>query len=241
MKNSITLLSSFAKDVVLRDGKVVSNQIGGPAFFISNVFASEGVSFAIQSPKQPVVVEISVTKDGEVGKISERPEQMSVQFSGMKTPALVISTLLDEFRLNKISEYAGRVFLDVQGYVRDGNVFGKKKFWEPTEEIIDAIFCLKGTEEELRFVSKRLLDKVSILLRTKGKRGCEIVMNGKQYSFFPPEIVVSDDTIGAGDTFFASFISAFLKTEDVSQSSKYAMEKTAEFLKNKNHHPPNSL
>lgn len=241
MKNNITLFSSFAKDIVFKDGKVISTQIGGPAFFISNVFVSEGVLFDVQSPKQPVSVEIFVTKDGEFGKIPERPERMPVVFSEIKTSAIVLSTLLDEFDLNGISAYPGRIFLDVQGYVRDGNEFGKKKFWEPTEEIRMSIFCLKGTEEELKFVSKKLLENVPILLRTKGKCGCEVVVDRNSYIFLPPEIVFSENTIGAGDTFFASFISSYVKTEDVPQSVVYAMQQTTEFLKNKNHHPPNSL
>ncbi|MDP3724352.1 MAG: PfkB family carbohydrate kinase, partial [bacterium] len=50
----------------------------------------------------------------------------------------------------------------------------------------------------------------------------------------PFRIIKSTDTIGAGDTFFAFFITAFLRSNDTRKSLKYATDKTSTFLLSKN-------
>lgn len=237
-KNKITIFSTFANDqLVSENGSVIGKQNGGPAFYLNRALKSEGAFFVMKTgPKMKV--QILITRKGEFGRVSKRPAQKEIQFSQIKTPILLISSVLDEFDLINLSTFKGRIFLDVQGYVRDGNDFGKKKFWKPSGEAFANIFCLKGTEEELQNMPKPYIEaqKQKILLITKGKLGCEVFAFGKRYRIKPSKVVANKNTIGAGDTFFAYFVSRFTKTAKVIDSVKYAMIKTVAFLSAQNNH-----
>lgn len=242
-ENKITILSTFANDqLVSENGTTIGKQKGGPAFYLNQALKSEEMFFAMKTgPKMKV--QILITKNGEFGKVPKRPTQKRIRFSQIKTPILLISSVLDEFDLTNLSTFRGKVFLDVQGYVRNGNNFGKKKIWKPSKVVFANIFCLKGTKEELQNIPKQYVEtqKQKVLLITKGKLGCEIFAFGKRYNIKPSKIVASKNTIGAGDTFFAYFVSRFAKTAKVLDSAKYAIEKTSLFLSAQNNHHHNQL
>lgn len=231
----ITLLSTFAIDKVI-DGveKKIHEQKGGPALYLSHVFNEENILFKLKSPS-PVDVEILVTGGGEYGRVPKKPVSMKINFSKIKTPFLVISTLLDEYNLDGASDFSGKIFLDIQGYVREGKNFGKKKKWKPLSNVIKNIFCLKGTDEELKYIPREFLEKQKqkILIRTRGRLGCEVFTEGQRYRITPLSIVDAENTIGAGDAFFAYFISEFIRSNSAYQSAQYATEKTSKFLKSK--------
>jgi len=182
-----------------------------------------------------------IKNDNEFGKVSTRPEPKLIDFSSVETTYIMISTILDDFKLMNLADYSGKVLIDVQGYTRDGNDFGKKKLWQPDPDIFANIFCLKGTEQELENVSKEYIkkQKQKILLITKGVRGCEAFVFGERYMIKPEQVVQTENTIGAGDTFFAYFVVQFIKTEDARASLKYATRKTSEFLLEQNNHHHN--
>lgn len=235
-ENKITILSIFANDqFVSEKGTIIHKQIGGPAFYINRVLKKERVFFTMKTgPKMEV--KILITEAGEFGKVLKKPTPKAIRFSQIKTPFLLISSVLNEFDLANLFSFKGKVFLDVQGYVRDGSSFGKKKIWKPNELVFANIFCLKGTEEELKNIPKKHIEaqKQKVLLITKGKLGCEIFAFGKRYNIKPTKIVATKNTTGAGDTFFAYFVSHFVKTSDVLNSAKYAVEKTSLFLSSQN-------
>ncbi|MFH0712726.1 MAG: PfkB family carbohydrate kinase [Candidatus Jorgensenbacteria bacterium] len=242
-KNKITIISTFATDqLVSENGFIIDKQNGGPAFYLNRALKNEGVSFAMKTgPKMKV--QILITRKGEFGRVLKRPTQKGVRFSQIKTPLLLISSVLDEFDLMNLSTFKGRVFLDVQGYVRNGDDFGKKKFWKPNKEVFANIFCLKGTKEELQNMPKQYVEaqKQKLLLITDGKLGCEIFAFGKRHTIKPSKIITSKNTIGAGDTFFAYFVLRYAKTAKVLDSAKYAVKKTSAFLSAQNKHHHNQL
>lgn len=240
--NKITILSTFAKDKLIRsDGTPIRENLGGPAFFIENVFRKEKTTFIIEEAPE-MEVEILVTDKGEFGKAKKQKEPQSIEFSRIKTPDLMISTILDDFDLKGIQKYEGRAFLDIQGYVRDGEDFGKKKNWNPGEKISNSIFCAKGTKEEASYLSAEFVSsqKEKLLIITDGERGCDVFAFGGKYKIKPAKIIKSENTIGAGDTFFAYFISRFIESSDPLESAQYAAQKTSEFLsESQNHHDDN--
>ena len=242
-KNKITILSTFANDqLVSENGSIIRKQNGGPAFYLNRTLKNERAFFAMKTgPKMEV--QILMTKNGEFGKVTKIPKQKVIRFSQIKTSFLLISSVLNEFDLAELPNYRGKVFFDIQGYVRNGNDFGKKKLWKPNENIFANIFCLKGTKEELQNIPKQYLEtqKQKVLLITKGKLGCEIFAFGKRYNIKPSKVVASKNTIGAGDTFFAYFVSRFAKTAKVLDSAKYAIKKTSLFLSAQNNHHHNQL
>lgn len=234
-RSEITILSTFAKDTLIDEMKgFICEREGGPAFYLTKTFTLEGVPFDLLSTSIGEV-EILTKQDGELGKIIRRPDLLTIGFRDVVSPSLVISTLLDEIKLDGLSDFKGNVFLDIQGYVRDGSDFGKKRDWNPSQDIADSIFCLKGTSEELQYIADSFLakQKNKILVETRGESGCKIFMKGVSTTIRPSRVVNNLDTVGAGDTFFAYFISQYMRNEDMQMSGKYAVEKTTEFLMTK--------
>jgi hypothetical protein len=234
-KSSVTILSTFAEDKLLNErGQFIRKQKGGPAFYLTKAFRDENIDFELITAPT-IEVEILIKSGEEYGRIKKKPKPQKIDFSSISTPYLLISTLLDEFDLNGISSFNGKVFLDVQGYVRNGKDFGKKKYWKIPNEVTQSVFCLKGTKKEIKYLPKSFVEsqKQKILLITKGKSGCEIYAFGKKKSIKPSVIVKNTETIGAGDYFFACFLTYFLKTNNPFLSGRYATEKTSNFLLSK--------
>lgn len=188
-------------------------------------------------------VQILLTKNRELGKVLQKSRPERIIFSRINTPFLIISSLLDEFELSNLSRFKGKTFLDIQGYVRNGSNFGKKRYWRPNKEIFTTIFCLKGTREELNYIPTSYIkkQKKKILLTTNSKYGCEVFAFGKRSVFRPSKVINGENTIGAGDTFFAYFVSRFAKTDDAFDAVKYAMNRTSSFLSSQNSHHHNQL
>lgn len=235
-KSNITVFSTFAVDrLVGESGILLGQQNGGPAFYLQQAFDKAKASFILRTGMK-MDVQILLTTKGEFGKIPQKPLQSQVKFSGVSTPYAAVSTILNEFDLAGLPTYNGKVFLDIQGYVRNGNDFGRKKSWKPSREIFENIFCLKGTREEFRYLPVQYIQaqKQKILIITKGARGCEVFAFGKGYIVRPPKIISQKNTIGAGDTFFAYFISRFIKTTNALDGASYAVKRTSMFLATRN-------
>ncbi len=228
----ITILSTFTEDKIIdKANKTIKTQKGGPSFYISNVFKREKLVFNII--KTPTIkIEIKLKKDGEVGRVKTKPKIKKINFGKIKSEFLVISTIIKEFNLRGISKFKGKIFLDIQGYVRGGKNLGGKKLFHQSNEVTSSIFCLKGTEEEIRYLQKDFVknQKQKILIITKGSKGCEAFIFGKKYVIKPKKILDIKNTIGAGDTFFAYFVSQMYKNNNPVKSIKYATEKTSNFL-----------
>jgi len=227
----ITILATEATDKIINgQGSRIAIREGGPAFYLKRVFRKEKISFTAPFPPY-IEVEIHLTEKGEVGRVENRPSPIQVNFGKITTPFLVISTILDDFGLEGISAYQGKIFLDVQGYVRDGNHFSGKKKWRPPQEFVNSCFCLKGTSEEMSYLPDIFEEqKQKLLILTKGENGCEFFYEGVAYSIAPHSIVKTPHAIGAGDTLFGYFISQFLKTKNPLLSIHYAMSQTVKFL-----------
>jgi len=228
----ITIISTFARDKIIdRKRQTINIQNGGPAFYLSNIFKKEKIPFALVTTSK-AETEILISNSGEIGKVKKRPKIQGINFSKIKTSFIIISTILNDFDLNEISSFEGKIFLDIQGYVRDGRKLGGKKFFSPSRKITSSIFCLKGTERELKYIPKTWLEqqKRKILIITKGSLGCELFIFGRKLKIKVKKKFPTLNNIGAGDVFFAYTIGKFLKTNNFLKSIKYAIEKTSKFL-----------
>ena len=229
-KPTITLVSSFATDRIIQYGQLVRTQRGGPAYYLMTAFEKSSTQVNVITGEEMVVDILISKKSGEHGRINGNKAIQPLP--EIKSPNVVVSTLLQEWELTSVINYPGRVFVDIQGYVRDGSDFGKKKYWQEKECVNDKIFCMKGTSEEMTYVPESQLKKQKgkMLVVTKGKEGVEAYYKGKNYEFRPRHVIRSKYAIGAGDTFFANFVSRFVKTGDFSGSIEHAMDKTSELL-----------
>ncbi|MDP3997781.1 MAG: PfkB family carbohydrate kinase [bacterium] len=230
----IALLATFANDrLVDETGKLLKEQPGGPAFFLSNIFKKENCAFDVMAPPT-AEVEVKITKDGEFGRITYEPPVLSVNFAAIKNRALIISSVLNEISLTGLSEYRGLVFIDIQGYVREGITHGKKHQWNITSDTINAISCLKATAEEIEYLPPEAVDtlKQKMLIVTNGDKGSVLFAKGKKYISAPDTKIEFNHSIGAGDTFFAYYIINYLRQKPAEECLRFATTKTTEFLDN---------
>ena len=234
-RNNLTVLASFAIDRLLdKRGLLLCEQKGGPALFLQRVLGEEKIPFDIPY-SSTLKVEILVAPKGEFGKVKTKAKPIKVSWRSLNTSAVLISTILDEYDLEGMEAYKNQVFLDVQGYVRDGENFGKKKYWDLSS---DSILCVKGTREEISYLPKDFVKKQKqrMLLITFDSKGSILYFENEAISAKPTKIVRAADTIGAGDSFFAYFVAKYLQSSDPRRSLEYATSKTTSFLSSKVHH-----
>jgi phosphoribosyl-ATP pyrophosphohydrolase len=221
-KVKITIISSFAKDTIIKkDFKEARS--GGPALFIERFIRKKRIPYEIYAGRNGVV-EIYIKNKKEIGKIIKVYKIPQIK---EKKRFVIISTLLDEYALKAIGEFS---CLDVQGYVQSKNKFGAKRLFNSKE--IEKFNIVKGTKEELRFIPKKILGNVEVVLKTKGKKGFEVTKNKKNY-IFDAEEIKSQDTIGAGDTLFAAFCVKYYSTKNIRESAEFAMREVNRFLQEK--------
>jgi hypothetical protein len=229
-ENFLAVVSTYATDRTIyeKSGKIEETP-GGPILFIKNALEKLGLQPEIFSGEQ-MLVEILVKENDEFGKINE-PKNKS-PLPKISSKSAIISTLLDEWNLTNAGDYRGKLFVDLQGYVRDGSAFGKKKAWNDVRAIVPHIFCLKGNDVEMSYIPNDVLEnqKNRMLIITKDKNGVDIFFKNRAYSFTPERIIKPKHTIGAGDTFFANFVYQFLKTANIQESATFAINKTSDFL-----------
>jgi sugar/nucleoside kinase (ribokinase family) len=114
-------------------------------------------------------------------------------------------------------------------------VFNPTGFWCPSCALSSIPFCVKATAEELRFLPPAFISvqKDRMLIITKGAGGCDVFVKGKQLSCKPKWRISAPDTLGAGDTFFAAFVTTYEQTNTVKKSVRYAMCEVEKFLQKK--------
>ncbi len=235
MKNKkISVVSSFSDDVIIDENDVlIGVKPGGPALFIKNVLEAEKVKFDMYTGDK-IIVEIKVMKGNEFGKLDTLPATRSVSKLDLEQWTL-ISTITNEWDISRIKKL-DRLFVDIQGFVREGKSFGKKKKWPEIRQIADKIYGLKGTAEEVAclpadFVKKQ---KNKLLVITYGSDGAEVYEKGEKYKISAEHIDNLKDTIGAGDTFFTYFVVNLYRGFDSKKAAEDAAEKTTKFLRQKN-------
>ncbi len=87
-------------------------------------------------------------------------------------------------------------------------------------EIVSRIFSLDGSQEQIcRNLIRRYSLKLVIL--TKGKDGSDVVTEDSVYSVSPLPVKICD-TVGAGDSFTATFVACYLSGNTVSECHRKA-------------------
>lgn len=92
--------------------------------------------------------------------------------------------------------------------------------------LVAELFGWSGGEEQ--DICKRLLDeyKLKVLVLTKGTQG-SFVFTPRQTSFQPTPKVHVADTVGAGDSFTAAFVAAYMHGERIEDAHQLAVEVSA--------------
>ncbi len=229
-KQIITVLSSFSTDKVVNDeGQTITIQEGGPARFITNALKDVGVNFELIAGEK-IEVEILANQEGEFGRVVLEPKANLLDKT--LNDWTIVSTVLDEWDLTDM-ELPDRLCVDLQGYVREGHDFGRKRVWENVNKLADKIYCLKGTAEEMRYIDSdfRESQKQRLLIMTNGEHATDVYYKG-EHTRVPVQAVTGLTlTIGAGDTFLGYLVSQLSSGHEPIDAVKFASQKTAEFLK----------
>lgn len=140
------------------------------------------------------------------------------------------------------------IFFDVHTLSRPMNENGERVFTivENFSEWAKNIDILQANENEFNTLGKfdseydrarNLLQQgVKIILMTKGVLGAKIfyLKNNEMMSYFiSADKIINVNTVGCGDVFGASFFYNYIRNRNVYQSLSFAINKTEEFLKEK--------
>lgn len=137
------------------------------------------------------------------------------------------------------------IFFDVHTLSRPMNEFGERIFspikdfqqWAKNVDILQANeneFDMVGNNQlEYEQANFLLENGVKIILVTKGSKGSKVFFKGnKEISsyFVSANKILSNNSVGCGDTLGATFFYNYIRTKNVYQSLSFAAYKTEEFL-----------
>jgi sugar/nucleoside kinase (ribokinase family) len=211
----ITIISSYAQDIIY-DGMSTSVREGGPARFITRILERYERPYHIVTGER-ITVQIDLAREESIVRTGTRIARTAC------SEPVIVSTILREFDLSSLHVPFA---IDVQGYVRDGNTLGGKR--RMSDPALKGAWLVKATRREFSFVDKRFLDPDAILLISDGARGFEV--RGANRFYMPASRITVSDTIGAGDTLFASFALAVLEGKSLYEAAAQAKIDTESFL-----------
>ncbi|KKR71896.1 MAG: hypothetical protein UU81_C0014G0005 [Microgenomates group bacterium GW2011_GWC1_41_8] len=235
LESYISVYSTYATDEIANSkGKTISEQQGGPLFYIEQALANRNMPFRSFYGAN-AKIKIAVTPQGETGVIVYKPKKNSfinVSQKNKKSRIAIVSTVLNEWNIEEVLKRHDKIIVDVQGYVRDPKNHGKKKIFHEMNNYANNIYCVKGTNEELSYLPKSFLtsQKKRVIIITKGNSGVELFVKGKKYQINVENIILSENTIGAGDYFLGMFAGNISRGNDEIQAAKSAVKATSDFL-----------
>jgi hypothetical protein len=222
----IKIFSTYTVDKIRNfDNGSVITRSGGPVLFFESVFKKYGIDFEIKSQK--AVIEIKIKNGIEAGVLKNKLKEKKI--SGIKNDdSILVSTVDNEWTFEEVVKHGVKIFLDAQGFVRGA----KKNLMIYELDFWNYIFCMKCNEDEVKEIPFNIIknQKKKCLIITKGGNGVVVYFKNKKY-FFAVEKIKPSDTIGAGDTFFAAFVTGFIKGDgDIARSVEFALKEVRLFL-----------
>ncbi|MFA5173225.1 MAG: PfkB family carbohydrate kinase [Candidatus Paceibacterota bacterium] len=229
---SITLIATKTVDHINNLDKAVKLvRSGGPALYCKEALNALGCKVCLLTPKNPVTVHIIIKDQHEKIRIKRVGKIMLPK--RLFSRNILLSPILGEFNLEQLSERDCCIFLDAQGYIR---VKGENlvHFWDCCPKDLKNVVALKVNQRESKYVPKKVIKlfQSRILLITHGQKGVEIWHHGRQ-DFVKSNPIEAKDTLGAGDTFFGSFVALFIQSNNALLATEIAVRKAEELLQRK--------
>ena len=222
----IRVFSSYACDFLTYEN---NREIPGwPALWIEQTLDSLDASYVLQSGESAWKVRIDRIDGRDRGTILAT---YPIPFcDGGSDDIMLISTLANEFSLSSLTHTDRRVCIDVQWYLR--GEAGKKYFDCSDIPCVWSVF-LKATQEEFSYLRNTQYPNHTFLI-TNGGSDVEVRQEWCILFSVPVRSGEFSDTIGAGDTFFSSFVYFYENTGDIYEAIQKANEYTYNFLSTKN-------
>lgn len=227
---TITLVSTRTRDRRPLAGGKTCDSPGGPATFVTTALRRLG---------HPVTVLTGETVDVEVVPRADGQEYVIPAIKCIPLPphldgnAVILSPIMQEIIPSAVPPTDGLLSLDLQGFVREPlrPTDSSSRHYD-LETLLRRAMVVKGAEDEIHRLtpaSRRALEG-SILLLTRGRNGADIFVRGLKHHV-AAEVVPTSNTIGAGDTFLAAYVSWLLRTEDPVQAGVAAARFTESVLR----------
>lgn len=228
------LLASKAKDNIYENGVFIKSEEAGPAFYLSKQLDRLRHPHTL-AENIPAEVNIFVNSGKETGEIIKK-DKIHIPDNLIAHENCIVSTIApDALELSKLKRFTGTVFLDIQGFLR-----GTTEETTPLLRTLCKFKCfkyIKGTTEEIKTLLKVVnypLPNNAIIIETRGEKEVVIHEHGKKTVCGIKNAVNVPNTIGAGDTFLASFVHyTLVKQEDTEHTVKEAIGDACAFLTRK--------
>lgn len=225
---------SFARQG-FRVGSVAEIGVDVAAQIIWDDLKREGVDtqFLVQNQSERTALSsILVAKDGSRSAMTFRGgahhlHEKDIDFTGLThVRAIHLSNVGDIELIKKIHAFCreNRIFLSWNPSKSEAEEFFLRQ--QAGEGICDALFL---NDQEWEAVSKseaRIFRAARMLVITRGKKGGEVVIDGKHTSYTVNDSKVIDET-GAGDAFAAGFVGAHLRGASLDEALSFAGENAA--------------
>lgn len=229
---AVTLIASRTIDHIDNlDESTKLVRSGGPALYCKQAIEALGCNVRLLTSQRPVNVHITIQDRHEKIQI-DRIEKILLR-GHLPARNVLLSPILGEFELKRLAQENCRIFLDAQGYIRAKGEHLVRR-WICTPNIVKNVVALKVNQRESRYVSRKILKlfQSRILLITHGQAGVEVWDHGKRCRIFGHPVEVKD-TLGAGDTFFGSFVATYLQSGDALSAARLAVQKAEQLLRRK--------
>ncbi|XP_068644343.1 inositol 3-kinase-like [Aristolochia californica] len=233
------VVGNYCHDVILRDGRVVGESLGGAASFVSNVLdglslpcsyvAKVGIDFAysVTHPPRAFCSAAPTTIfhahfDGDAERVLRCvktcdpifPSDLPVEQFDFGLAVGVAGEILPE-TLARMLDLCRLVFVDAQALIRtfdphDGTVRLIPMKGSGFQHLLPRIGFLKASAEEAPFVDVQETRKWCCVAVTDGEDGCRVYCKDEELRI-PPFPTVQIDPTGAGDSFLGGFVAGLMR------------------------------
>lgn len=226
MSMHVAIFSSYARDAIVV-GSQTTVEDRGPARYLNETLSRLAVPFTVYVGARPADVRIDVVDGVECGRI-ERVDPISVP-TPLTADASIVSTLLDEFPINRLPDLPGLVALDVQGFVRSPG--GGRRMWSLDPAAWPLLDVVKAAEYELPFLPDAFIrsQQLRILFITRGARGATLWDHGTPHDIAAKPVDVPH-ALGAGDALLAAFVVRTLRGMAAPDAGRFAAQVVHDML-----------
>ena len=226
----VTLVSSFTLDRFPPDAQGRRVELtGGPAHYVGAALDRLRVPYRLITGER-ATVEVIPGPEGEHYLIPPVP---TIQLpAAVACPAVILSPIVAEIDPRSVPTVEGLLVLDLQGFVRQPG--------RPTHEMVHVdLACLleradivKASDAELQHLTTSSLAALgeALVIQTLGVKGA-VIHRGNTSIEIESRPVPATHTVGAGDTFLAAFVAAYLDAPDAAAAGERAARFTEDMLR----------
>jgi hypothetical protein len=227
----ITLVSTHTRDRVPQGSGLEPLEMpGGPAYYVALALDRLGCPYRLITG-QVAIVDVVPGPEGEQYVI---PPIEQIRLPPlMEGDAVILSPIIREIDPEAVPPAQGILVVDLQGFVREpskpsGAATGPFRL----STLLKHAKIVKGSDREFALLDaeSRAQLETAIVIVTRGRRGSLIRHDRQEHAVAANALPVTN-TIGAGDTYLAGFVYAYVRGASPTEAAQAATHFTEEFLR----------